>query len=226
MTNKLSKIALVVLSPFFAIISKAGVNTYNWDTTIGNVSAGVATAGVTFYQSNGTSLFNSGYTFEIGTFAGSFTTPTAFAAGFVSLNSGSNPTAAYENAFGGAPGDNAAAMSLSFSEAYPSGVSASQQIYAWGYNSKVVATTSQWVVVTNPAWTVTTLVTGPALADSTYSVGDSGSVFVFGSLTGNLAAGKAIAAAAATAVPEPSTYAALVGVIAVGFATVRRRRKV
>jgi hypothetical protein len=226
MTNKISKLALLALTPFFALIGKAGSNTYNWDTTIGNVNgSNVPTAGVTFYQVGGTTKFNSGFNFEIGTFTAPFTTTAAFAAGFKTMNDASNPAVAYNNAFDGTAGDNAVAMALSFSEAYPTGVSASQQIYAWGYNSKTVASTSQWVIVTNPSWTVTTLVTGAALSDATYSVGDSGTVFVFGSLTGSLAAGKAIAASAVV-VPEPSTYASIVGVIAVGFVAVRRRRKV
>lgn len=203
--NKLAKYVLVLAA---SSVSAFAVNTYNIFTD--------ATGVIQFYQPDGNTKFNGTYVFEAGVYSGSNFSAAAISSGFISLGFTANwdPSLLDTNVGG-------ASISLDFDGSYPVGVTAGNQIYLWAYDTKSLTAQSDWVVITNPNWLVSPLALGAAVEARDYTITDPGTVYVFGSLVGN----RVITALAAGApIPEPSTAAALGGLIALGAVATRRRR--
>lgn len=160
-----------------------------------------------------------GFSFELGVFNSGFT-PT-------SANTGSWNASWTVAASGANPGattwiNDDGATYFASTGAYTSNAApftAGTQLYIWGYNSKAISASSEWILITNSAWVVQT-VGSPStrFLDTT----DSGTIAILGAITnGGL---DLQSAAVVSAVPEPAAYAALAGVVVLGLGVVRRRR--
>jgi len=98
---------------------------------------------------------------------------------------------------------------------------AGTQVYLWAFDSRIPGETSQWVLLTDPSWLVTT------------NAGDDNSNYMFAfsanttAIVGSFDLGSlsAATAPAVSAVPEPATWTALSGLFALGLAISRRRRR-
>jgi len=178
---------------------------------------------VQFFQPGGSTKITASYSFEVGVFA----TGTVFnsasaaqvAANFTSFTAS---TSWVPDFFGDSSNVGAAIVSPSFDEAtlYPAGTSG-KQLAIWIYDTKTPSATTDWIIVTNPSWIATAQVFGSSVAAADYNVSDAGTVLLYGS---SLDLTKGVTALAPSAVPEPSTYAALAGVAVLGLAALRRRR--
>lgn len=93
-----------------------------------------------------------------------------------------------------------------------------KQAYIWGYNTLTIGGSTQWILFTNPSW----LFPNSATDTTSWSLADSGTVTVLGTLnaTGN---DPYFSTAPASAVPEPSAYAAGLGALALLGVALRRR---
>jgi hypothetical protein len=94
------------------------------------------------------------------------------------------------------------------------------QGYVWGYNSQAFITGSEWVLLTNPAW-LFPLYSGTTVGWDSF---DTGTIAIVGSFSSSLSADPYLQTASVGAIPEPSTFAALLGFAAIGIAAWRRRR--
>lgn len=93
-------------------------------------------------------------------------------------------------------------------------VSAGQQAYIWFFNSQNPDPGSEWLILTNTNWTFPSIPTLPSPGPS-WSLVDVGTqVFVGSVVEGGFQA---------TAIPEPSTYSAIMAVGALGLAVYRRK---
>lgn len=105
---------------------------------------------------------------------------------------------------------------------------AGSALYIWAFNSSV-QTATQWAIVggTTSAWLVPA---DPVPGSTSVDIGISSRQIVYGSAStvtgyGGAGAGKDVKLATfATAIPEPSTYAALAGVMALAIVSLRKRR--
>ncbi len=92
------------------------------------------------------------------------------------------------------------------------------QAYIWGQG--VVSGITEWILITNNSWLF------PAsgnLLPTSWDLTDAGTGTVIGTLgTAQIGADPYMRT---SAVPEPSTYAAVFGVLAIGIVTYRRRRQ-
>ncbi|MFA5263839.1 MAG: PEP-CTERM sorting domain-containing protein [Opitutaceae bacterium] len=161
--------------------------------------------------STGDPLTN-GFTFELGSF--SVFTPTAgnlaqWHANFTVLG-----TTNWDESF--TQFSNTATLS---SNAAPFGTST--QSFIWGYNFDTPSSSTEWILFTNPSWIFPASAT---VLPVSWDISDAGTIAIIGSLAGSLGADPYLQTAAVTAVPEPSAYAALIGLTAFGFAWTRRRR--
>lgn len=94
------------------------------------------------------------------------------------------------------------------------------QAYIWGYNTQTVGTGAEWVLFTNSAWTFPD---HTSLLPVTWDIAAVGTVAVFGFLSPTLGTNPYFSTAAA--IPEPSTYAVILGFLALSFAAYRRRQR-
>jgi len=104
---------------------------------------------------------------------------------------------------------------------------AGDQVFLWGYNSQTYRFDSEWLLLTNPAWQLsapTAVGDDPASTIVMYAT-DPGTSMIFGK-NFNLAGNEDLMNRAwqTEAVPEPSTYALLFGLAAIGFIIRKRIR--
>lgn len=164
--------------------------------------------------SGGTDL-TTGFTFAIGSF-GSFT-PTAqntasWVANFTTI--ATNGSIAWDEGF--THFDGTATLSSN-----AGAFATTNHAYIWGYNTTTITNgVTEWVLFTNNTW----LFPASSSPDPTiWTTDDVGTTAVLGTLN---SAGSNIyiqTAAVTSAVPEPATYAAIFGALAVGLVAYRRR---
>src|SRR5690625_5054196 len=184
------------------------------------VEAGIATT------SAGESL--DGFSFQAGTFAGGFM-PTA--SNFSDWQSNwlipSNSLTTWNVI--AVPGvSNTGASGRSSTVFNDDPLSGGEQGYIWGFNSKDIAGTSEWILITNDSWTFP----APSIrggdpvfdVDPKWSTTDIGTYAILGSLNhaGNDDAFSRVLTT--QAIPEPSTYALIFGLGILGFLGYRRVR--
>jgi hypothetical protein len=148
----------------------------------------------TFLESDGTSLFNTNYFAELGSFAPGFS-PTAanitsWSSNWVSaqqlnVNTGTgngiNLSSSYITGTVGLSDTN---VSSSTGNLFAGGT----QMYMWVYEgSKTYGPGMEWAVVTNPSWTVTAPTANPL--NTGYRMTDAGTVAIFGGVNGVSGAG-------------------------------------
>lgn len=161
-------------------------------------------------SSNGTELSGT-FAFHLGSF-GSFT-PTLSNTALWDSNFSSLSSAAWsvdDQAFSGA------AILSSNDGAFTQG----GQAYIWGQG--VVAGITEWILITNNTWLF------PAstnLLTTSWDISDVGTGTVIGTLGVAQVGADPYIQTAATAVPEPATYAVIFGVFAAGFVAYRRRQQ-
>jgi hypothetical protein len=97
---------------------------------------------------------------------------------------------------------------------------ASTGLYLWGYDSKAIGN-RQWILLTNTAWVVSSDISNPVT--SSFIV-DGSTTAVIGGV--NSPSNFQSALVTASPIPEPATYAALLGLGGLGFAVYLRRRSV
>ncbi|MCC6414445.1 MAG: PEP-CTERM sorting domain-containing protein [Opitutaceae bacterium] len=90
------------------------------------------------------------------------------------------------------------------------------QGYVWGYNSQSISPTSQWILLTNTSWTFPIAGSTPTI---NWTSTDIGTVAVFGVINTT----SSDPYLQTSAVPEPSTYALLAGLVMFSFVCYRRR---
>ena len=99
----------------------------------------------------------------------------------------------------------------------------SDQGFVWGYNTKTIDGSTEWILLTNASWTFPTEGSVPTVA---WTSSDVGTYAAIGTLTNGAGTGVAdpyLQTASLSAVPEPSSYALLAGMACVGYMIVRRR---
>ncbi len=97
--------------------------------------------------------------------------------------------------------------------------SVGSQLYLWAYDSKTLDGVSQWLLLTDTTWVMPTVSSTDPTVDFVLS---ANTVRIFGDYDyGSFSAGTALA----TAVPEPSTYAAVLGGLVLGVVGYRRYRR-
>lgn len=210
----MKSINLLIVAAFsLALPSKANAEnfTYNWFTDL--------TSTIQFFSVDGTAKIDSNYTVELGVMSGPVTTAQSVASNFLSLNISTT----WDPNIGGT-GNGGAGATFDYSElsVFPNGITSTianpSYITAWIYNSKSISATSQWAVLSNTSWVLTPLdTTTPTSKD--FTITDLGTSYSFGTLQGNK-----VILASASAIPEPSTCAALLGAGVLGLAVYRRRR--
>jgi hypothetical protein len=94
------------------------------------------------------------------------------------------------------------------------------QLYLWAYDSQTPGVDSQWVLLTDPSWTV---LSNAETGFQHYLYFSTATTAIFGSFSSD--AMSAATATAVSAVPEPATWTALSGLLALGLAIHRRRRR-
>ncbi|EIP96919.1 PEP-CTERM putative exosortase interaction domain-containing protein [Opitutaceae bacterium TAV1] len=191
-------------------ISSAGIFSPNWYTD--------ASGATQLYISTGDKLPD-GFTFDIGIFSSGvdFSDPSTLASNFRSLGATGFP---WDNNMLG-PGIGGAAYQLSFSDVYPEGLAAGDQVYVWGYNTTDLESVGvEWIVITNPSWILQEIPAGLALASKDWTITDDGTQY----LLGHIDADK-VFTASVSAVPEPATYAAIFGSLTLASVLVARRRR-
>jgi hypothetical protein len=200
----LASIATIAIAPLAVMASVSA----NWFTD--------SSGSIQFRDTAGSLLGNS-YNVEVGVFSGTpdFSKPGALPT-FTSLATGKWDS----NILGGEGLNGQGGASLSFGSdlvtgAYTSGASAGMQVYGWVFNSKALAGSSQWAVVTNANWVLPTIT--DAVDGFDWSITDANTSVVFGTVSGNNVG--------LVAVPEPSTYAAILGLATLGLVGFRRFRR-
>ena len=151
---------------------------------------------------------------ELGTFQTGFT-PTAGNMGSWGTNFASIGTAGYYDPSG--PEWSDSILLPSNSSPYAAGA----QMYLWVYDSKVVDGTSQWLLLSDSSWKMNAITPESMTTDYVFT---SGTHVVDG--VGSFNYSDMVASTAfATAVPEPSTYAAILGFVTLGLVGYRRFRR-
>ena len=197
---------LAIIACAFA---NAGTGTYNWFTD---------TSGVTqfFSDSAGLNKLDASFTVELGVMKGPISTAQSVADNFTSLNFTTNWSPDII-----ATGIGGATVSADYTDTtgYPNGITAGQVLSVWIYNSKSISPSSKWAVISNTSWIITALPIGAAVTSADYTITDAGTSYSFGTLQGNK-----VILASASAIPEPATCAAILGVGVLGMAAYRKRR--
>jgi len=159
------------------------------------------------------------FQFEVGAFNSGFTATNAntnlWAANWTIANQGGPTGAAKWIDDGGDLGFTGSAQITTLSAPFTGNAT----LYMWGYDSKAVGS-QQWILLTNTAWVVSSDISTPVSSNLTVD-GSTTSVI------GNISAGGTTfqsALVTVSAIPEPSTVAALLGAAALGMAAYRRRR--
>jgi hypothetical protein len=184
-----------------------------------NYSSSSTAGGLGQFSSGSNWSTSGGYTFEVGVFNSGFT-PTS---GNVSSWS-TSWTIATDNVsnFGTTTwiNDNGAtyfqATGAYLNNSSPFTTSPATQLYVWGYNTKTIGSGTEWILLGNTNWLVQN-----ASSASTYFIDstDIGTYAVVGVVSNN---GINLMS---SAIPEPSAYAAALGIISLGLCAIRRRRK-
>ncbi len=97
--------------------------------------------------------------------------------------------------------------------------STSNQGVIWGYNTKSIGASTEWILITNAAWTFPSITPSTTVA---WTSTDTGTYAAIGTLN-STGTDPYIQSASLSAVPEPSTYALFAGIACLGFMVVRRR---
>lgn len=145
--HRLLAILLLALTP--AVTSHArGIS---WTSGVGD----------NFLQSDGTSLMDSSFTFELGGFTSGFTPTQAnfslWASNWVifdlanTVNGQWNPTPGISNYAGSATAVTAGGSNIT-SSSTGGAFTVGQQAYLWTYNTKSIGGTTQWSLITNTTW--------------------------------------------------------------------------
>lgn len=101
------------------------------------------------------------------------------------------------------------------------GFATTNHAYIWGYNNQAITTGTEWILFANTNW----LFPSASATDPTsWDINDAGTTAVVGILNA-LGSTPYIQTVAVSAVPEPSTYAALFGLAAIGIVAYRRRQQ-
>lgn len=208
---------LALLSALFIFSASLSGTTINW---------GVDFSAATF--SDGTTI-PTGFTFELGTFGAGFepdgNNTSQWNAHFLTtgIDDGNAITWANQgNSLFPAVGE-ALGSSILRTEG---DVAQGDRVYLWGYNSKGHVTGSEWILLTNEAWFFpagTSMGEIPG-SEVDFLATDPGTVAVFGK-NFNLAGNEDLLARSwqTEAIPEPASYALIVGVGLVGLLGIRRR---
>jgi hypothetical protein len=206
MKKTLIRVSLIAALAVLPVSSVVGQVTINWGTPL-------QTDGT---LSNGTRL-PAGFSFELGTFDTGFSPLLANASDWASnFNVLDASSWVWNGAFGQVQD------SGSYSS-YPAPISSGEQLFIWGFNSQAPGTGTEWILLSNASWTV------PAITPVVYNFFDNqaGTQTVAG--IGQLLTGGSYLAGdfrTSSVIPEPATYAAFVGAVAllvVGFRRFRRR---
>lgn len=104
-----------------------------------------------------------------------------------------------------------------------------QSLFIWGYNTKTIGSGTEWLLVGSNSWNVPSLSSGPippqALSMFTSSATATPYLGLIGEAIGPAALVGDVQFAAVTAVPEPATYAAILGFVTLGLVGYRRFRR-
>src|SRR5690625_1483254 len=184
---------------------------------------------------DGTEWTHESMTFELGTFSDGVPTYSSVVGGggfsWVNADTYNNVTISWETIwFGwiddyygtGQPGY-VGAFDGNFnlmSNDFPFG--AGNQLYIWGYTSPDPADNPEWILFTNPSWTVPLLEPLPNPLAVLYSLTDHGTEIVEGFASMILGSGQHLIS---VAIPEPSTYALIFGIGLAGLLGIRRLRR-
>jgi len=93
------------------------------------------------------------------------------------------------------------------------------QLYVWAYDSKAIDGKSEWLLLTDTNWRLGNI--DPTLPTQDFILGDSTERILGGFAYSDSFASTMVI----TAVPEPSTYAAIFGVLTLGGVCYRRYRR-
>ena len=95
--------------------------------------------------------------------------------------------------------------------------------YVWGYNSQSVSPGSEWILLKNPNWLFPA---SDTLLPVLWDASDPGTIAIVGHLgLAQVSSDPYMQTASiGPSVPEPATYAAIFGAVALGFAAYKRRR--
>ncbi len=195
----------IVAVALFPLAGIAGTFTGNWYTDA---------SGTIQFSDNSTLLTNS-YSVEVGVFATvpNFANLSALPS-FTSLSTGTWDA----NILGAGKGGASLPLFADSATGYAAGSAAGMQVYAWVFNSKTVAASSHWSIITNPSWLLPTIPDGAANADVQWTITDAGTSYMVGDLIGN-------SVVLESAIPEPATYAAILGLVTLGLVGYRRFRR-
>lgn len=97
------------------------------------------------------------------------------------------------------------------------------QAFVWGFNTQSLAAGSgaEWVLFTNPSWLFPLSST---ILPVSWDLSDAGTVAVVGQLAAMGSDPFFVTASVGAPIPEPSTYVAIIGALALGFVAYRRRQ--
>ena len=165
--------------------------------------------------SNGVA-WDTAFSFQIGSF-GNFT-PTA--TNFGDWNSNFQPLATTQWLdFGNFSG------SATLSD-NPAGFLTTNKAYIWGYNTKTIGLETEWILLTNDGWKFPDTNIFSASPDQ-FTTTDAGTYEIIGHLASSVSYGVEpyMISDQISPVPEPSTYAAIFGVLTLGGVCYRRYRR-
>jgi hypothetical protein len=201
------KILAVLLLTVGSALAQQSINFGSQIPSVGTYSTGAN------WETSGT------FKFEVGTFASGFiatnSNTNSWAANWIIANQGGTTGVAQWINDGGDIGFIGSARITTLSAPFTGGAS----LYMWGYNSKA-AGNQQWILLSNTAWVVSSDISNPVSSDLTVNATTTS---VIGNISGSGTTFQS-ALVSVSAIPEPSTFAALFGAAALGMAACRRRR--
>ena len=199
--NKMPKFVTIIIC-LFAVVSPLQGTIIEWSSGVGDE----------FFESDGVTLLDETFQFELGGFQSGFT-PTLANLSLWESNWVSFDLANFaNNSWNPTPGISSYTESGSLVAAGPGLVSSpetggtfsiGQQAYLWTYNTKAISNTTEWALLVNPTWTY------PAASDPSgppavqfWSLGDAGNTAVAGEVTPDL---NNFSTLQTQAVPEPGS---------------------